>query len=84
MVTLNRNAKLLHVGLETSSIAFVDDLPAGIGRGDQLHMPQVLRAFFVIAPPKDLDQIDMTCELQDADGKAVSERWTYLWMRPNP
>ncbi|MCP5548637.1 MAG: glucan biosynthesis protein [Akkermansiaceae bacterium] len=85
VVTLNQeSAKLLHVGLEDMSMAFVDDLPAGIGRGDQLHMPQVLRAFFVIAPPKDLDQIDMTCELQDADGKAVSERWTYLWMRPNP
>jgi glucan biosynthesis protein len=46
-------------------------------------MPQVLRAFFVIDPTKDLNQIDMTCELQDANGKAVSERWVYLWMRRN-
>lgn len=82
VVTLNQeSAKLLHVGLEDMSMPFVDDVPAGLGRSDQLHMPQVLRAFFVI-DPKDLGQIDMTCELRDAGGKAVSERWTYLWMRP--
>jgi periplasmic glucans biosynthesis protein len=82
VVTLNqKSAKLLHVGLTDISMANVDDLPAGLGRSDQLHMPQVLRAFFVIDPPKDLNQIDMTCELQDASGKAVSERWEYLWMR---
>jgi periplasmic glucans biosynthesis protein len=85
VVSLNqKEAKLLHVGLSDISMANVDDLPAGIGRSDLLHMPQVLRAFFVIDPPKDLDQIDMTCELQDASGKAVSERWVYLWSRPNP
>ena len=84
VVTLNqKEAKLLHVGMDDMSMANVDDLPAGLGRSDKLHMPQVLRAFFVIDPPKGLDQIDMTCELQDADGKAVSERWVYLWMRPN-
>ena len=75
-------AKLLHVGLTDLSMANVDALPAGLGRSKDLHMPQVLRAFFVIDPPKDLDHIDMTCELQDATGKAVSERWVYLWMRP--
>lgn len=84
VVTLNqKNVKLIHVGLDDMSMANVDDLPAGLGRSDKLHMPQVLRAFFVIEPPKDLNQIDMTCELQDASGKAVSERWVYLWMRPN-
>jgi len=41
----------------------------------------VLRAFFVLDPPKDLNDIDMTCELQDENGKAVSERWVYLWKR---
>jgi glucan biosynthesis protein len=84
VVTLNqKQAKLLHVGLDDMSMANVDDLPAGLGRSDKLHMPQVLRAFFVIDPTKDLNQIDMTCELQDANGKAVSERWVYLWMRRN-
>ena len=83
VVTLNQqSAKLLHVGLTDLSMPNVDDMPAGLGRSEQLHMPQVLRAFFVIDPPKDLDQIDMTCELQDAAGKAVSERWVYLWTRP--
>ncbi len=85
VVTINqKSAKLLHVGLSDVSMANVDDLPAGLGRSDKLHMPQVLRAFFVVDPTKDLDQIDMTCELQDASGKVVSERWVYLWMRPNP
>lgn len=84
VVTLNQPAaKLLHVGMTDLSMANVDDLPAGLGRSDKVHMPQVLRAFFVIDPPKDLDQIDLTCELHDAAGKPVSERWVYLWMRPN-
>jgi glucans biosynthesis protein len=84
VVTLNQKAvKLIHVGLTDLSMANVDDLPAGLGRSPLLHMPQVLRAFFVVEPPKDLPQIDMTCELQDASGKAVSERWVYLWTRPN-
>lgn len=84
VVTLNqKSVKLIHVGLTDMSMANVDDLPAGLGRGKELHMPQVLRAFFVLEPPQDLGQIDMTCELQDATGKAVSERWLYLWMKPN-
>ncbi len=83
VVTINRKrAKLLHVGLKDMSMANVDDLPAGLGRSDRLHMPQVLRAFFVIDPTKDVHEIDMTCELQDESGKVVSERWTYLWTRP--
>jgi glucans biosynthesis protein len=83
VVTLNQqSAKLLHVGLSDMSMPNVDDLPAGLGRSPSLHMPQVLRAFFVIDPPKDLDHIDMTCELQDASGKAISERWVYLWKKP--
>jgi glucans biosynthesis protein len=84
VVTVNRaDAKLLHVGLKDMSMANVDDLPAGLGRSDKLHMPQVLRAFFVIDPPAGLDQLDMTCELQDSSGKAISERWVYLWTRPH-
>jgi glucans biosynthesis protein len=84
VVTMNQSAaKLIHVGLNDMSMANVDDLPAGLGRSKQLHMPQVLRAFFVLEPPRELDQIDMTCELQDAAGKVVSERWVYLWMRPH-
>jgi glucans biosynthesis protein len=83
VVTLNqKNVKLIHVGMDDLSMANVDDLPAGLGRSEKLHMPQVLRAFFVLEPPKDMSQIDMTCELQDASGKAVSERWIYLWMKP--
>jgi glucans biosynthesis protein len=83
VVTLNqKNVKLIHVGMDDMSMANVDELPAGLGRSDKLHMPQVLRAFFVIEPPKDMTQIDMTCELQDASGKAISERWVYLWMKP--
>lgn len=84
VVTLNqKSVKLIHVGLSDMSMPNVDDLPAGLGRSPNIHMPQVLRAFFVLDPPKDIQQIDMTCELQDATGKAVSERWVYLWMRPN-
>ena len=84
VVTLNQKAvKLIHVGLTDLSMANVDDLPAGLGRSPNIHMPQVLRAFFVLEPPPDMNHIDMTCELQDATGKAVSERWVYLWMRPN-
>jgi glucans biosynthesis protein len=83
VVTINqKQAKLLHVGLKDLSMANVDDLPAGLGRSDKLHMPQVLRAFFVIDPTKDVHEIDMTCELQDETGRAVSERWTYFWTRP--
>jgi glucans biosynthesis protein len=84
VVTLNQpSVKLIHVGLTDMSMAYVDDLPAGLGRSAQLHMPQVLRAFFVLEPPKGLESIDMTCELQNATGKSVSERWVYLWMQPH-
>lgn len=84
VVTVNQqNVKILHVGLTDVSMANVDDLPAGLGRSDKLHMPQVLRAFFVLDPAKDVTDIDMTCELQDASGKTVSERWVYLWKRPH-
>jgi len=83
VVTLNQqHVKLIHVGLTDLSMANVDDLPAGLGRSPLVHMPQVLRAFFVLEPPKDLNHIDMTCELQNTVGQAVSERWVYLWMRP--
>lgn len=82
VVTLNQQAvKIIHVGLSDLSMPNVDDLPAGLGRSPLLHMPQVLRAFFVLEPPKDLADIDMTCELQDETGKVVSERWVYLWKK---
>jgi len=82
VVTINQpGVKLIHVGLTDISMPNVDDLPAGMGRSNQLHMPQVLRAFFVLDPGTNIHQIDMTCELQDESGKAVSERWLYLWKR---
>ncbi len=82
VVTVNQpGVKLIHVGLTDISMPNVDDVPGGLGRGEQLHMPQVLRAFFVLDPGKDIHDIDMTCELQDENGKAVSERWVYLWKR---
>ena len=84
VVTINQQSvKVIHVGLQDISMPNVDDLPAGLGRGDQLHMPQVLRAFFVCEPPADLAEMDMTCELQDETGKVVSERWLYLWRKTN-
>jgi glucans biosynthesis protein len=84
VVTVNQQSvKLVHAGLSDLSMANVDDLPAELGRSPQIHMPQVVRAFFVLEPPKDLTDIDMTCELQDETGKAVSERWVYLWKKSN-
>ena len=83
VVTVNQKlAKILHVGLSDISMPNVDALPAGLGRSPLLHMPQVLRAFFVIDPSTNLADMDMTCELQDENHKAVSERWVYLWNRP--
>ena len=82
VVTVNQKAvKILHVGLSDISMPNVDALPADLGRSDKLHMPQVLRAFFVLEPPADVADIDMTCELQDETGKAISERWVYLWKK---
>lgn len=83
VVTMNqKSVKLVHAGLSDLSMANVDDVPAGLGRSPQVHMPQVVRAFFVLEPPKDLTEIDMTCELHDDNEKAVSERWVYLWKKP--
>ena len=82
VVTVNQpGVKILHVGLSDMSMANVDALPAGLGRSKEIHMPQVLRAFFVIDPPKGIDDLDMTCELQDENGKVVSERWLYYWKK---
>lgn len=82
VVTINQQAvELIHAGLSDVSMPNVDDIPAGLGRNPDVHMPQVLRAFFVCKPPKDLNDMDLTCELQDEDGKCVSERWVYLWRR---
>ena len=84
VVTINqKSVKLIHVGLTDISMPNVDDIPGGLGRSDKLHMPQVLRAFFVCEAPKDMAEMDMTCELQDESGKAVSERWLYLWRKTN-
>ena len=83
VVTTNNPAvKLLHADITDLSMANVDSLPLEMGRNPTVHMPQVLRAFFVLEPPADLKDIDMTCELQNAEGKAVSERWLYLWKKP--
>ncbi len=82
VVTVNQpGVKLIHVGLTDLSMANVNDLPLGMGKSKEVHMPQVLRAFIVLDPTKEIHDIDMTCELQDEDGKAVSERWVYLWKR---
>jgi len=62
-------------------MANVDDLPAGLGRSPGVHMPQVLRAFFVFEPADGTDEIDFSCVLHDKDGKPVSEKWVYLWRR---
>lgn len=82
VVTINQQSvELIHAGLSDVSMPNVDDIPAGLGRSPDVHMPQVLRAFFVCKPPKDLNDMDLTCELQDEEGKCVSERWVYLWRR---
>ncbi len=82
VVTVNNRAvKLVHVGLSDMSMANVDDIPAGLGRSPDIHMPQVLRAFFVLEPPKDLKDMDLSCELLDESGKSVSERWLYYWKK---
>ena len=82
IVTVNQQSvKVIHVGLTDISMPNVDELPAGLGRSPQLHMPQVLRAFFVLEPPANLADMEMTCELRDGNDKAVSERWLYYWRK---
>jgi glucans biosynthesis protein len=82
VVTINQQSvELIHAGLSDISMPNVNDIPAGLGHSPDVHMPQVLRAFFVCKPPKDLNNMDLTCELQDENGKCVSERWVYFWMR---
>lgn len=82
VVTVNqKTVKVVHIGLTDLSMPNVDDLPADLGRSPLLHMPQVLRAFIVLEPPADLADMDLTCELQDKSGKAVSERWLYYWRK---
>lgn len=78
----NPNVKLVHAGMTDISMSWVDDLPLGLGRSKDIHMPQVLRAFFVLQPPAGTEDLDLTLEIQDAAGKAVSERWVYLWKKP--
>lgn len=83
VVTFNhQGVKLVHAGLLDVSMANVDALPLGLGRSPEIHMPQVLRAFFVLEPPDGLSELDLTCEIQNGAGEAVSERWLYLWKKP--
>lgn len=82
VATNNPAIKQVHAGLADLSMAHVDSLPLGLGRRPDVHMPQVLRAFFVLEPPADLREMDLSCELQNAVGQAVSERWLYLWKKP--
>jgi glucans biosynthesis protein len=77
----NPKVKLIHVGLTDMSMAHVDGLPAGLGRSPDIHMPQVLRAFFVFEPEEGVNDVDFTCEIHDGNGKVVSERWVYFWKR---
>ncbi len=77
----NQEIKLIHAGLTDVSMANVDDLPIGMGRDPAVHMPQVLRAFFVIEPPASALSSELTCELQTKDGAVKSERWVYLWQK---
>jgi glucan biosynthesis protein len=82
VVTANKgDVKIVHSDITDLSMANVDSLPLEMGRNPAVHMPQVLRAFFVLVPNADLRDIDLTCEIQDANGKAVSERWLYLWKK---
>lgn len=78
----NPAVKLVHAGLTDLSMSHVDDIPLGMGRAKDIHMPQVVRAFFVLEPGAATGDLDLTCELQDKSGKAVSERWLYLWRKP--
>lgn len=82
VVCSNPAAKLVHAGMSDISMAWVDDVPLGLGRREDVHMPQVLRAYFVLQPPADAQDLDLTLELQNTAGKAVSERWVYLWKKP--
>ena len=74
--------KIIRAGISDVSTAYVDDLPLKLGRRPDIHMPQVLRAFFVLEAPASLSETDLTCELRNADGKPVSEKWLWLWHRP--
>ncbi len=83
VVTTNHGAiKVVHADITDLSMANVDSLPLAMGRNAEVHMPQVLRAFFVLEGYAGLGEIDLSCELQDAEGKVVSERWLYLWKKP--
>ncbi len=75
-----KSVKLIHSDITDLSMPNVDAIPAGLGRSDSIHMPQVLRAFFVLEPGEAMD-LDLTCELVDADGKVQSERWLYLFKK---
>ncbi len=75
-----KEVKLVHADINDLSMANVDALPLDLGKNEKVHMPQVLRAFFVLEPGAHTD-LDLTCELVDAEGKVRSERWLYLWQK---
>lgn len=75
-----KDIKIVHADITDLSMANVDALPLDLGKNDKVHMPQVLRAFFVIEPGQHTD-LDLSCELVDAEGKVRSERWVYLWKK---
>lgn len=76
----DKSVKLVHADVTDLSMANVDAVPAGLGRSEAVHMPQVLRAFFVLEPGPSTD-LDLTCELVDAEGNVHSERWLYLFKK---
>jgi periplasmic glucans biosynthesis protein len=75
-----KEVKLVHADITDLSMANVNALPLDMGQSPSVHMPQVLRAFFVLEPGPNTD-LDLTCELVDAEGKVRSERWVYLWKK---
>jgi glucans biosynthesis protein len=80
VTTGGKEVKLVHADITDLSMANVDALPAELGRSSSVHMPQVLRAFFVLEPGAHTD-LDLTCELTDKAGQVHSERWVYLWKK---
>jgi glucans biosynthesis protein len=75
-----KDVKLVHADITDLSMANVDNLPLEMGRNKDVHMPQVLRAFFVVEPGS-ATELDLTCELRDAADRPASERWLYLWRK---
>ena len=87
------DAGLEHLAFQVDSRDEVDEayqrcISAGsaIESPPQEHYVDVERedyyAFFVFDPSEQsVNDLDMTCELLDESGKAVSERWVYYWKK---